>query len=168
MLTVTHIAVSLLLIQLLSLDRNNAFIAMVFGVFIDLDHLIGLGSYAQANGLRPLADWSTLTNPGGQWKSLFHSPMALGAVVPMSFATVMAVPLVFWAVHVSMDYAEETFLGNFSSIEAMLLVLCSFALVVIRYSKYIESYSLGSLGDYIKYEFKGLRSMFGSSNKNAL
>lgn len=168
MLTVTHIVVSLLLVQLLSLDKNNAFIGLVFGVFIDLDHLIGLGSYAQTNGLRPLTDWHTLTDPGGQWKSLFHSPIALGVIVPMSFVTMLAVPLVFWAVHVSMDFVEESFLGNFSSIEAMLLVISSVALVLIRYSKYTESYSLGSFEDFLRSELRGLRNASRSGSKDVL
>ena len=168
MLSITHIAVSLVLIQVLSLDRNNAFIAMVFGVFIDLDHLIGLGSYAKSSGLLPLTDWNTLVNPGGQWKSLLHNPMALAAVVPMSLVMVVAVPLIFWGVHISMDYAEEMLLGNFSSVEATLLVLSFSGFAILRYSKYLESYSLGSLSSYLKFEIGSLKSVFRPADRNTI
>jgi hypothetical protein len=102
----------------------------------------------------------TLANPGGQWKSLLHSPVALGAIVPMSYVTVVAVPLIFWMVHVSMDFIEETFLGNFSSIEAMLLTVCSVALVIARYSKYTESYARGSVEDFLRSEFHSFLGLF--------
>src|SRR4030066_378891 len=50
MLALTHIVASLLLIQLMTLDRNDAFVALLFGVFIDLDHLFGLKNYAESVG----------------------------------------------------------------------------------------------------------------------
>jgi hypothetical protein len=157
MLALTHIIVTLLVIQLLMLDRNEAFIALTFGVFIDLDHLLGLGTYARANGISPLMDMDTLMNPGGQWKSMLHSPMALAMVVPISYVVRMAIPVLFWGVHVSMDYLEESFLGNFSDLEAMLGALAAIALVTMRYSKYVESFSFSDIRTYLKMEVASVK-----------
>ncbi|MCU0852135.1 MAG: hypothetical protein MUC90_02605 [Thermoplasmata archaeon] len=158
MLALTHVIVTLLVIQLLMLDRNEAFIALTFGVFIDLDHLLGLGTYAKANGIAPLMDMDTLMNPGGQWKSMLHSPMALAMVAPISYVVRMAIPVLFWGVHVSMDYLEESFLGHFSNLEAMLGALAAIALVTMRYSKYVESFSFSDIRTYLKMEVSSVRA----------
>jgi len=158
MLAVTHVVITLLLIQIMLLDRNEAFIALTFGVFIDLDHLLGLGTYAKANGIAPLLDVDTLMNPGGQWKSMLHSPMALAMVVPISYVVRMAIPVLFWGVHISMDYLEENLLGNLSTFEAMLGALAAMALVTMRYSKYVESFSLADIRTYLMSETSTIRA----------
>ncbi len=122
MLSITHIVVTLFLTQLMSLDRNDAFIAMLFGVGIDVDHLFGLAKYTESNGLTAVFDLHRLMSPGGQWKSLLHAPIAAAVVMPLSFAFRLAVPFVFWGVHLLMDFVEQTYLGNFSGIEAALAV----------------------------------------------
>lgn len=158
MLALTHLIVTLLLIQIFLLDRNDAFVAMVFGVFIDLDHLMGLKDYAHANGVRALFDLDNLMNPGGQWKSMLHSPIALVMVGPLSYASRFAVPVVFWGVHIAMDVVQEGFLGQFSQAEAMLAFFSGALLVTFRYSKHIESGHEATLFQY-------LRSEFSSPNK---
>lgn len=160
MLALTHVVITLLIIQILLLDRNEAFIALTFGVFIDLDHLLGLGTYAKANGIAPLFDMDTLMNPGGQWKSMLHSPMALGMVVPISYVVRMAIPVLFWGVHVSMDYLEESVLGNFSAFEAMLGALAAITLLTMRYSKYVESFSLADIQTYLLSEISSVKTYF--------
>lgn len=160
MLSITHLVVSLLLIQFLNLDRNDAFIALVFGVFIDLDHLFGLKQYAETRGIAAILDFDSLMNPGGQWKSMFHSPMALGVVAPLSVGFRLAIPVLFWSVHLIMDFAEDTFLGLFSAPEAMLLSLSGLVLFSIRYAKSLESDSSGGLLPYLRGEAAALRSAF--------
>lgn len=92
MLAITHLVVSLFLIQLLTLDRNDAFIALMFGVFIDLDHILGIEGYVRSKGLSAIFDFHSLMNPGGQWKSLLHNPVVLGVVGPLSVGWRFAVP----------------------------------------------------------------------------
>jgi hypothetical protein len=163
MLSITHIVVSLLLIQILNLDRNDAFVALVFGVFIDLDHLFGLKDYTKANGFRSLMDFHTLVNPGGHWKSMMHNPVALAVVGPLSVASKLAIPLVFWGVHISMDFIQESFLGEFSQAEAMLLVFSGFALVTLRYSKFVESGYCGGIIELFKKEWSDAKRLaYGS------
>ena len=160
MLAVTHLIVCLLLIQLLALDRNDAFVGLLFGFFIDVDHLIGLKSYAQANGYAAIFDFDSLMNPGGHWKSLFHNPVAIAVVGPLSVASRLAIPLVFWGIHVGMDFVEESFLGNFSTVEAVLMALAAIALISLRYAKYLESYAQGTLGQYFRIEMEEVKRLF--------
>jgi len=163
MLAITHIIVSLLLIQIFLLDRNEAFVALLFGVFIDVDHLFGLHLYAKANGVMAVFDVDSLMNADGHWKSMMHNPVAVGIVGPLSVAFRLGIPLVFWGLHVTMDFLEDAYLGLFSSSEAILLLLATFALISIRYGKYLESYSAGTLGHYFRMEYESVRSMFRTS-----
>lgn len=148
---------------MLNLDRNDAFIALVFGVFVDLDHLFGLRQYTEARGITALLDFDSLMNPGGQWKSMFHSPLAVGIIAPLSFGSRLAIPMLFWGVHLLMDFAQDTFLGLFSAPEAMLLVLAGLALVSIRYAKSLEAETARGLLAYVRSELSGLRSIFRPS-----
>jgi len=159
MIAITHLVVSLLLIELLTLDRNDAFVALLFGVFIDFDHLIGLKDYAKANGIRAIFDFDSLTHAGGQWKSLLHSPVAIAVVGPISVASRLMIPLLFWGVHISMDFVEESFLGNFSTLEAMLLAIAGIGLVTIRYGKYLQSYAAGTFSQYLRIELGWLKGI---------
>jgi len=157
MLSITHLVVSLLLIQLMNLDRNDAFIALVFGVFIDLDHLFGLKQFADTKGIAALLDYDTLMEPGGQWKSMFHNPVAVGIVAPLSLGFRLAIPVLFWGIHLAMDFAEDTMLGLFSAPEAMLLAMSALALFSVRYAKGIESGSSGSVLRYLRNEVAFLK-----------
>jgi hypothetical protein len=159
MIAITHLVVSLLLIELLTLDRNDAFVALLFGVFIDFDHLIGLEKYAKANGIRAVFNFDSLTHAGGQWKSLMHSPMAIGVVGPLSVASRLMVPLLFWGVHILMDFVEENYLGNFSAPEAMLLAIASIGLVTMRYGRYLQSYAEGTFSQYLRLELGWLNGI---------
>lgn len=168
MLAITHLAVSLLLIQLLALDRNDAFVALLFGVFVDIDHLLGLEGYVQTHGLKAVFDLDSLMNPGGQWKSMFHSPLAAAVVGPLSIASRFAIPLFFWAVHMAMDYLEDAYLGLFSAPEATLLVLAALGFVSLRYASYIERGSPASFMQYVRYELSGLRNTFSGASGGIL
>ncbi len=163
MLSITHLVVSLLLIQLMNLDRNDAFVALVFGVFIDVDHLFGLKEYTQTRGFAALFDIDSLMNPGGQWKSLFHSPMAVGMVAPLSVGFRLAVPLLFWGVHLTMDFAEDNLLGLMSAPEAVLAAIAAFGFVSLRYARYLEVGKASSLIEYFRSELRDLRGVFRPS-----
>ncbi len=160
MLSITHVVVSLLLIQLMSLDRSDAFVAMLFGVFIDVDHLFGLAKYTESNGVSAVFDIHRLLTPGGQWKSMLHTPMAAAVVMPLSTAFKLAVPLVFWGVHLLMDFIEQNYLGNFSAIEAGLLIFAGLGVVTLRYSRFLMTDSTPSLREYVRSEIDSVMSIF--------
>jgi len=162
MLALTHMIVTLLLIQVFLLDRNDAFVALIFGVFIDLDHLIGLKDYAHANGIKALFNFDNLMDPGGHWKSILHNPMALAIVGPLAFASRLAIPLVFWGVHILMDMVQEGVLGQFSQVEAMLGFIALAMLVTLRYSKHIESGRDETFLKYLRSELSSTKSIFSA------
>ncbi|MDQ1372265.1 MAG: hypothetical protein QG582_1181 [Candidatus Thermoplasmatota archaeon] len=135
MLAVTHLVVSFLLIYVMSLDRNDAFIALMFGAFIDIDHLFGLKAYVDVHGVTSVLDFDALTSADGQWKSLLHSPVAVMVVGPVATASRLAVPLVFWGVHISMDFVEDAYLGLFSAWEMALLLGSTAALLFLGFRK---------------------------------
>lgn len=150
-----------MLIYLLNLDRNDAFVGLLFGVFIDVDHLLGLHGYVEANGVVGLADFDGLANADGHWKSLLHNPVAVMVVGPLSVASRLAVPLLFWGVHIGMDHVEDAFLGVFSFAEAVLLIVMSLGLVTMRYSKHLELRPDATLWQYLTTEWCALRSAIG-------
>jgi len=162
MLALTHLIVALLFIQIFLLDRNDAFVALVFGVFIDLDHLIGLGDYAHANGVKALFDLDNIMNPGGHWKSILHNPVAVVLVGPLAYASRFAIPVVFWGLHIAMDLAQGEFLGQFSQAEAMLAFFSGALLVTLRYSKYIDSGHESTLAQFLRSEVHSAHNMFAA------
>jgi hypothetical protein len=161
MLATTHLIASILLIQLVSLDKNDAFVALLFGVFIDVDHFFGLKDYVSANGASGLFHLEGLMHPEGQWKSLLHSPMAAIVVGQASVASRLAVPVLFWGTHLLMDYVQESFLGVFSITEMMLCALILSVLVWMRYCGFVRDCPEGSFVDYLGFEVEFLRRTVG-------
>ena len=159
MIALTHLVVCLLLIELMHLDRNDAFVALVFGVFIDLDHLFGLRDYVQANGVMAVFDMDDIVNPGGHWKSLMHSPIAVMVVGPVSIASRLAVPLLFWGIHVLMDIVQEQVLGVLSTQEFVFLFLAAAGLVTVRYARSIAAGSASTLAEYLRFEVGGIKAL---------
>ncbi len=136
MLAVTHLVVSLLLISILTLDRNDSFVALLFGVFIDADHLLGLKGYVEVHGIGGVLEIDSLMSADGQWKSLLHSPVAAMVVGPVASASRLALPLLFWGVHISMDYVEDAFLGLLSVPEIALLCASASALALLAFRSF--------------------------------
>lgn len=157
MLAVTHLFVSLLLIQFLSLDRNESFIALLFGFGIDLDHLMGLRDYVAVNGLSGLTDTGLLMDPGGQWKSMLHAPVAAFVVGSVSVASRLAFPALFWFVHIAMDHLEDSFLGLFSAAEMVLLACSAGVLMIMRWRAFSWGREGASLTGYLRSELVSMR-----------
>ena len=164
MLALTHLIVTLLFIQIFLLDRNDAFVALVFGVFIDLDHVMGLQDYTEANGIKAVFDLDHLMNPGGHWKSILHNPIALAIVGPLTYASRLAIPLIFWGLHITMDYVQEEVLGQFSQVEAMIAFFSFSLLITLRYSKYADSGHEGGMREYLESEASSARNLLAARN----
>jgi len=157
MLAFTHLFVSLLLIQFLNLDRNESFIALLFGVGIDLDHVLGLKGFVATNGFSGLLDSDLLMNPGGQWKSMLHSPAASFVVGTVSSSFKLAFPLLFWFIHIGMDQLEDSVLGLFSATEMLLMVGSVVCLLAIRWRIFASACSNPSVMEYLRCEGRRLR-----------
>lgn len=138
MLAVTHLLFVLLFIRLLDLDGNEAFVALLFGVFIDLDHLMGMPEFIHQNGVASIADAEAFMTSDIQWKSLFHSPVAVLVVAPVAIAFRYMFPLLIWGSHLLMDWVQEAYLGLFSFAEIALLMLMLSIYGWIEYRAFME------------------------------
>lgn len=122
----------------MNLDREEWFVALTFGVLIDLDHLFAAPRYIGENG------WSAILRPtwddgsGLQWRSLLHEPMGAFVVAPLSIGWRYFVPLVFWGAHVSLDKLQNATLDYSAPIESALLALVCFGILYVWYGRWSE------------------------------
>lgn len=82
-------------------------LALVFGVLIDLDHLLQLPGYVAANGLAALTPGEIL-RWGAQWQGFMHTPWALLLVIPACVVFASWLPAVAWALHMVQDFVIAT------------------------------------------------------------
>jgi hypothetical protein len=96
MTILTHALGTTLGVQLLGLRGRDAYLAYAFGVAVDLDHLVKAPSYLKAVG------W--VNRRGYYWRSSLQEPVALLWIVPLSVLLGTAVPIVFFLLHLALDY----------------------------------------------------------------
>ena len=97
MTIVTHILATTLGVQAMGLDRRGAVLAYAFGVGGDVDHALKAPFYIRTVGLRD--------RRGYYWRSSLQEPVALLWILPLCWSLGTVVPLVFFAIHVAMDYS---------------------------------------------------------------
>jgi hypothetical protein len=136
MLTPTHFAVVVLVAMLLSLNRDEWFIVLTFGVVIDADHLFALPRYVDDNGWSAVLRQTWDDASGLPWKSWFHYPMAAIVVGYLSLGWRLALPLVFWALHVGMDELQLALSGLNTLVESALLLGSVAGIVFLAYSRW--------------------------------
>lgn len=93
----THLLATTLGAQALELRGGEAVLAYAFGVGVDVDHAIKAPFYLRAVGLRD--------KRGYYWRSSLQEPVALLWIAPLCLFLGSVVPLVFFAIHVAMDYS---------------------------------------------------------------
>ena len=97
MTSVTHVLATSLGVRVLKLTGNDAVLAYVFGVGVDIDHAFKAPFYLRHVGLtRKL---------GYYWRTSLQEPVALFWIVPLCFFLGTWVPVLFFSIHVAMDYA---------------------------------------------------------------
>src|SRR3989449_9340240 len=97
MTIVTHILATTLGVQAMQLDGREAALAYAFGVGVDVDHAIKAPSYLKHVGLRD--------RRGYYWRSSLQEPVALLWIIPLALLLHSIVPVLFFAIHVAMDYS---------------------------------------------------------------
>ncbi len=166
LLAIAHLFVVMLLIRQLDLDRNEAMVGMLFGVFIDIDHLLGIPDFISANGAGNLANPESLLNSGIQWKSTLHSPIAVLVVAPASVAFRFAIPLSFWGIHILMDTVQIEYLGIASFAEIVLIGLLFLAMMWTElrvFNTQHHDYER-STGKFVSWEMKRITWVLNSVN----
>lgn len=97
MTIVTHILATALGAQALELHGQDLALAYAFGIGVDVDHAVKAPFYLRAVGLRD--------RRGYYWRSSLQEPVALLWIVPLCFWLGTFVPILFFAIHVAMDYS---------------------------------------------------------------
>lgn len=97
MTMVAHILATTLGVQALGLHGRDAALAYAFGVGVDVDHAIKAPFYLRAIGLRD--------RKGYYWRSSLQEPVALLWIAPLCLFLGTAVPLLFFTIHLAMDYS---------------------------------------------------------------
>jgi hypothetical protein len=97
MTIVTHILATTLGAQAMELHGQDLALAYAFGVGVDVDHAVKAPFYLRAVGLR--------NQRGYYWRSSLQEPVALLWMVPLCLLLGTMVPIVFFVIHVTMDYS---------------------------------------------------------------
>jgi len=97
MTIVTHALATTLGVRLLKLTGSDVVLAYVFGVGVDLDHVIKAPFYLKAIGLK--------NERGYYWRTSLQEPVALLWILPLCFFLGTWVPAIFFVIHLAMDYS---------------------------------------------------------------
>jgi hypothetical protein len=157
MIALTHLVLALLLIKLFGLDRNAAFATLLFGVFIDLDHVFGTFDFLVREGWSNALNYQAAMASDIQWKSLLHSPEGLLFVAPVVLTSRWVIPLVAWGLHLAMDHIQTYYLGVFSPIEMVLLAALSMWLIHLERQDHLAETGSSSFRDFLDWEVARLQ-----------
>jgi len=93
----THVLATTLGVKALGLHGGDVALAFAFGCGIDIDHLLKLPFYLKSVGFKD--------RRGYYWRSSLQEPVALLWIVPLSVFLGTIIPVVFFVIHVAMDYS---------------------------------------------------------------
>ena len=150
MLITTHIVVTILFCMILNLNRDEWFIALLFGVMIDADHLFGAPRYVSHDGWAALLRRSWDDGTGLPWKSQLHYPVGAFVVAPLSIGWRYFLPLLFWATHLELDYIQTATLSWSTPIEMAVMISSCFGIVFILYRNWSEAEPDGDFREFLK------------------
>ncbi len=97
MTIVTHFLATTLGVQAMGLEGQDRVLAYAFGMGVDVDHAVKAPFYLRAVGLKNKRDY--------YWRSSLQEPVALLWIIPLSWFFGSIVPILFFAMHVAMDYS---------------------------------------------------------------
>lgn len=119
----------------MNLNRDEWFIGLMFGVFIDIDHVFAIPRYVQENGFLALLT-PTLEDPSGHpWKSLLHRPVGAFIMMPLSVGWRFFFPALFWGVHMCMDIYQTACDSYPVIVEAALFIGACAGIAVLGYTR---------------------------------
>jgi hypothetical protein len=93
----THVLATTLGVKAMGLHGGDVALAFAFGCGIDIDHLLKLPFYLKTVGLKD--------RRGYYWRSSLQEPVALLWIVPLSIFLGTIIPIVFFVIHIAMDYS---------------------------------------------------------------
>ncbi len=93
----THVLATTLGVKALGLHGGDVALAFAFGCGIDIDHLLKLPFYLKSVGFKD--------RRGYYWRSSLQEPVALLWIIPLSIFLGTVIPIVFFVIHIAMDYS---------------------------------------------------------------
>ena len=93
----THVLATTLGVKAMGLHGGDVALAFVFGCGIDIDHLLKLPFYLKSVGFKD--------RRGYYWRSSLQEPVALLWIIPLSIFLGTIIPIVFFVIHIAMDYS---------------------------------------------------------------
>ena len=93
----THILATTLGVQVGGLHGGDVALAYAFGVGVDADHAVKAPYYLKAGGFEKRL--------GYYWRSSLQEPVALLWIIPLALFFGSLVPILFFLIHVAMDYS---------------------------------------------------------------
>ena len=93
----THILATTLGVKAMGLHGGDIVLAFAFGCGIDIDHLLKLPFYLKSVGFKD--------RRGYYWRSSLQEPVALLWIIPLSIFLGTVIPIVFFVIHIAMDYS---------------------------------------------------------------
>lgn len=93
----THVLATTLGVKAMGLHGGDVVLAFAFGCGVDIDHLLKLPFYLKSVGFKD--------RRGYYWRSSLQEPVALLWIVPLSIFLGTIVPVVFFVIHIAMDYS---------------------------------------------------------------
>ena len=93
----THVLATTLGVKAMGLHGGDVALAFAFGCGIDIDHLLKLPFYLKSVGFKD--------RRGYYWRSSLQEPVALLWIIPLSIFLGTIIPIVFFVIHIAMDYS---------------------------------------------------------------
>jgi hypothetical protein len=163
MLTTTHLAVTVLFCLILNLNRDEWFVALMFGVMIDADHIFAAPRYVSHNGWAALLHRSWDDGSGNPWKSLLHYPVGAFVVVPLSIGWRYFLPVLFWALHLELDYIQNATLYWSTPIEAAVMTSSCVGIVFILYRNWSDANPDGDSRQFLRAMGSGIGASWSAA-----
>jgi hypothetical protein len=106
MTILTHTLVTTVGVRYLHLSGNEALLAYIFGVVIDLDHFIKIPLYLKKHNfkIRDILQKPFPKEKQYNWRTSLQEPVALLWIIPLSIFLKTPVPVIFFALHLLLDY----------------------------------------------------------------
>lgn len=150
----------------LNLNRDEWFVALMFGVLIDGDHLFAAPRYISDNGYAAILSPTWDDGSGHAWKSLLHYPVGFFVVAPLAIGWRFMVPLLFWSVHLGMDYLQTEFVKYSTPMETVVFAGTCTGILFIQYRAWSEVRPDSDFSKYVTYLHGRLKSILSGFRKS--
>jgi hypothetical protein len=138
----------------------------MFGVFIDGDHLFAAQRYISDNGYAAILSPTWDDGSGHTWKSLLHYPVGFFVVAPLAIGWRFMVPLLFWSVHLGMDYLQIEVVKYSTPMETVVFAVACTGILFVQYRAWRELRPDSDFSNYVAFLRGRVRSILSGIRKS--